>query len=102
MDSSSSSGSGGVVFAMLTGATTPSPQVVASFQFGGNGVPSSGQYEYRVSAGSPRQAGGRVDALPRPRTPDKTAAVPSSASRRCDCRSVPKRCNGRLGPTSNT
>lgn len=60
MDSSSSSGSGGVLFAMLTGATTPSPQVVASFQFGGNGAPSSGNYEYMVSAGPAHPAGGHA------------------------------------------
>lgn len=60
MNSSSSSGNGGAVFAMLTGATTPRPQVVASFQFGGNGMRSTGQYEYMVSASPEQQAGGRA------------------------------------------
>ena len=60
MDSSSSSGTGGALFSMLTGATAPNPQVVASFQFGANGMPSGGQYEYMVSAGSSRQAASRV------------------------------------------
>lgn len=60
MDSSSSSGGGGALFAMLTGATTPNPHVVASFQFGGNGMTSSGQHEYTVSAGPPRLTKGRA------------------------------------------
>lgn len=60
MDSSSSSGNGGAVFSLFTGATTVNAQVVASFQFGGNGVASSGHYEYAVSGGPPGQAKNRA------------------------------------------
>lgn len=60
MDSSSSSGSGGAVFAMLTGAITPGAQVVASFQFGANGMPSRGEHEYMVFAGTPSHVRGRA------------------------------------------
>jgi hypothetical protein len=55
MKSSSSSSGEGALFALLTGATAPKPNVVASFQFGDNRVGARGSHEYMVSAGQPNQ-----------------------------------------------
>jgi hypothetical protein len=58
MDSSSSSNGGGALFALLTGATAPKPNVVASFQFGDNKGGARGSHEYMVSASQPYQGRG--------------------------------------------
>ena len=60
MVSSSSSNSGGVRGALLTGATAPNPQVVASFRFGDNSVQSRGPHEFAVAAGTPHRSRGRA------------------------------------------
>lgn len=61
MASSSSSNSGGLKAALFTGATSPKPQVVASFRFGDNSVRPAGASEYTLIGDTLQQSRSRTE-----------------------------------------